>query len=334
MSIEKKKFRTVAKALVSRPDIRGFLSSNSPIAEIFNFDVPISTSRLELYKQLYTGIGNTGCYSLNLQNNNILRIKMECLNSMGNSHYSRFWLPYFFLGEAFGVITPDSSEILEVSSGSAGISLANVCKSLGYKLTLILPDILPESRIAPIIDSGAEIIRVEGYIENCIIKFRQLLETGKYIATNHSEETSNMTIHCFSRIASEYFDEFSNPDYVIIGLGNGTTTEAIFKFFRSKSESTRLYAYHPEVYGKQIVFGLYSQQVKQRHVDLAIPLIEKTFITNDININDCLDRYQFDTEISNLGDSSLYGISLALNIASSVSNKTIMTIGYDKRDRY
>ncbi|MBK7970978.1 MAG: pyridoxal-phosphate dependent enzyme [Bacteroidetes bacterium] len=78
--------------------------------------------------------------------------------------------------------------MLEVSSGSAGISLAIACKELGYNLTMIVPDLLPESRVSPIIEAGANLIRVEGYIDKCIIKLQSYYPPENIFAANHSEK--------------------------------------------------------------------------------------------------------------------------------------------------
>jgi len=328
-------FRSVSKALQTRKDIREFLFSDRPIREIFDFDVSMQPYRVALYKNLYNVIEDTGCYCVHLPNNNLLRIKMEYANSMGNNHYSRYWIPYLFIAEAFEVIQPGKTEILEITSGSAGISLAMACKELGYDLTMIVPSILPESRIKPISDAGAKLIKVEGYIDKCILELKDLLKTGKYFAANHSEEASNFAVCVFSRIATEYYQKFGSPDYAIIGTGNGTTTEAVFKYLRKKSEKTGLYTYHPNINGNQIILGLYGRSpILFRHVENVHGFADKLFDTDNINTDEVKSYFANDTEISNLGVSSIYGVSLAYLMSQFETGKTFFTIGYDKRDRY
>lgn len=335
MTMTNKKYKSISKALYEREDIKEFLLSDRPMREIFDFDVPMATDRIALYKNLYKVIEDTACYSVHLPNDNILRIKMEYTNSMGNNHYSRYWIPYLFIAEAFDVINPFESEILEITSGSAGISLAIACKELGYRLSMIIPDMLPEARVKPIRDSGATIIKVNGYIDNCIIKLQELIVDGKYFAANHSEESSNFTVHTFSRIASEYYKKYNAPDYAIIGTGNGTTTEAIFKYFRKKSESTKLYTYHPSTNGNQIILGLFGKSPhKFRHVENAALYADKIHATDDIDLTSVKKYFENDTEITNLGMSSFYGIYLAFLYAQFETGKTFFTIGYDKSDRY
>jgi cysteine synthase A len=335
MKMTDKKYNTISKVINDRADIKEFLLSEKPMREIFNLDVPMNKERIAIYKNLYNVIEDTACYNVHLPNDNLLRIKMEYSNSMGNNHYSRYWIPYLFIAEAFGVINPIESEILEITSGSAGISLAMACKELGYRLTMIIPDLLPEARIKPIRDSGAIIIKVNGYIDNCILKLQEMIADKKYFAANHSEESSDFTVHTFSRIAAEYYRKYNIPDYAIIGTGNGTTTEAIFKYFKNKSTTTKLYTYHPNTNGNQIIFGLFGKSPhKFRHVENVASYVDKVFATDDIDLTTVKKYFENDTEISNLGMSSFFGVYLAFLHSQFETQKTFFTIGYDKSDRY
>jgi cysteine synthase len=197
-----------------------------------------------------------------------------------------------------------------------------------------MPKMLPDRRIMPILKTGTNLIRIDGYIDKCILKFKEMLGTRKYFAANHSEETSDFIVHAFTRIAIEYKSKFGLPDFAVIGMGNGTSTTAIFNYFSSDGNTTRMYCYHPRTDGSQVIFGLYGQDVYLRHVEQARKLADRIFHTNEVDLTPLMAHYESDTEISNLGYSSLYGIYFAHLIAEFEQGKTFMTIGYDKRDRY
>lgn len=311
-----------------------FLNSTQNLFGLFEIENKISEERINLYKKLYQGVGNTFCYSVQLPNNNLLRIKMECSNPMGNSHYSRYYIPYLFVAESLGLIYPNETNIIDVTSGSAGIALAMASKFLNYKSTVIVPKILPRNRIQPIIGYGPDLIVVEGYIDKCIEKLKTLVEKNRYFPTNHSEEKSDFIVKVFSRIAQEYLSVNYCPDYAIIGLGNGTTTYAIFKEIKKRNCKTKCISYHPDITRSQIIFGLYGPNVRLRHIELADELTDEKFHTNDFHFKEIDDFFKYDTEIINLGQSSKYGIAIAFKLAQKVSNKTLWTIGYDKNDRY
>ena len=311
-----------------------FLNGTQDLIGFFKIKNQLSEERKKLFKKLYLGIGNTSCYTVQLPNNNLLRIKMECSNPMGNSHYSRYYIPYLFIAESLGLIYPNETNIIDVTSGSAGIALAMASKSLNYKSTIIVPKILPKNRIQPIIDYGAELIIVDGYIDKCIEKLKILVSQNGYLPTNHSEEKSDFIVKVFSRIAQEYLSDHFCPDYAIIGLGNGTTTYAIFNRLKKECCNTKCISYHPDTNKDQLIFGLYGPNVYLRHVELADELADEKIFTNDIQSDEILEYFKGDTEISNLGPSSLYGISISFEIAKKVKNKNFFTIGYDKNDRY
>lgn len=329
------RIKSISLEIKRRPDIINFLNGEEDIGRLFDLPVIIQKERVQLYKKLYKGIGSTPCYTINLPNNNNLRIKMEYANPGGNSHYSRFWIAYIFIAEALEIIHPGDSHIIEVTSGSAGIALSMACKELGFPLTLIIPNILPTARTEPMEANGANLIRVNGYIGGCINKLHELLMNNGYFPANHSEEKAEILVKIDKRIAIEYFKKYKDPDYAIIGLGNGTSTFAIFDYFKKVAEEkTKLITYYPRLDSGQVVFGLYSPDVKLRHVPLALDLADDCFYTDDINLSEVKAIYKHDTEISNLGASSLYAIAIAYEISEKIENKILLTIGYDKSDRY
>lgn len=327
-------YETIARHIESLPNHLEFLKGDGDISNIFKLDSPITPERKKLYRKLYSGVGNTNCYTVQLYNDNLLNVKMEYANPMGNSHYARYWLPYLYLGEALEVISPEDSHILEVTSGSAGIALSMATNKLGYETSIIVPSLLPKSRVNPIINSGSNLIKVDGYIDKCIERLREMLNTGNYYATNHSEEKSDIIIYVFSRIIAEYLSEFSPPDYAIIGLGNGTSTLATFRYLQRHSNNTKCITYHPRLDKKEYVLGLYGPNVNLRHVELSKEVTDELRYTSDISLDEVKEVFKYDTEISNLGPSSLYGIQIALELSKKVSNNTFFTIGYDKNDRY
>ena len=333
---ERVRNRTIDAALVNRQDIKDFMDSDADMRHLFELPTAILKERVALYKKLYMGVGDTPCYTVHLPNDNILRVKMEYANAMGNNHYSRCWIPYLFIAETLGVITPGETHLLEVTSGSAGISLSMAAKFLSYELTLVIPDELPSGRTAPMEYYGAEIVRVPGYIEDCIKELRRLLIKNDYFPCNHSEESADILVKIDRRIAAEYNSSYGVPDYCIVGLGNGTSTYAIFDYWRRFSHTPRLITYHPDVNTHDVVFGLFGHgpNVKLRHIQPALTLSDDCLNTTEMSLNEVTEVFCFDTEISNFGLSSLYGMLIAFEKAKHVTGKTFMTIGYDKNDRY
>jgi cysteine synthase len=332
MMKDRVRYKTIDAVLESRQDIKEFMDSEAGMQLLFDLPSSIPKARVALYKKLYVGIGNTSCYTVPLPNDNLLHIKMEYANGMGNNHYSRCWIPYLFIAETLGVIVPEETHLLEVTSGSAGISLSMAAKYLGYELTLVIPEELPVGRTAPMEYYGATLVRVSGYIGSCIKEMRRLLVKSNYFPCNHSEENADLLVKIDKRIAIEYRAAYGTPDYCIIGLGNGTSTYAIFDYWRSFKKQPDLVTYHPDLTKPGVVFGLYTSNVNLRHIEPALSMATERLYTSEMDM--IRKMFCFDTEISNLGESSLYAIFIVLEKAKHVSGKTFFTIGYDKKDRY
>lgn len=334
--MDQKTRTNLAREIIKRQDILDFLYTDLPLEGIFEFNTNLSSDRIALYKKLYFGIGNTAFYKVPLENNNLLHIKMEYTNGMGNTHYSRFWLIYLFLCEHFGLISPLGTRIIEVTSGSSGIALSMACNELQFYATIIIPEMLPETRVAPMMNNYVQVVRVPGYIPECISKMHEMIKIGDYFTTNHSEEKAGIIIHVFKRIASEIIDANINPEYAVVALGNGTTTLSIGKRLKESYPKMIFDTYKPnfETSSESIVFGLVVPNINFRHMNGALSFIDQLHYTNGIDLSYIKERYAYDTEISNFGYTSLYGVHFALELSKIVSGKNILTIGYDKIDRY
>ena len=327
----------LAREIIKRPDIIDFLKSNRSISDLFEIKNDLAEDRLNLYKRLYKGVGNTPCYITNLPNNNTLYLKLEHLNSMGNNHYSRFWIPYLFLCEALNIIKPGITKIIEVTSGSSGISLSLACKYLGYDLFMVIPDSLPRGRKDPMENNHAKLITVPGYIDSCILKLQELVKSGNYFAANHSDEKSNLITYIFKRIAIEHYNQFGIPDYCILGLGNGSSTYAIANFFKNIDSRTKVISYHSDIAKNKIILGLLPPRIPSgllKHVKHARQISDQITILNESEAKDTLEYFKFDSEIATLGLSTIYGISIALKLSFLKENLTIFSIGFDNIYRY
>lgn len=333
----KQKRTNLAREIVKRPDIIDLLKSDLPLERIFELPSPLLVNRVNLYKKLYFGVGKTDCYRVVLPNDNYLFIKMEYLNSMGNTHYSRFWIIYLYLCELLGVIVPGNTNIIEVTSGSSGIALATACNLLNYSVTIILPENLPENRVAPMRKENIEIIKVKGYIKECVDTLRDILKNkDHFFATNHSEEKAGVIIDVFKRIACEIVTRVDGIDYAILAIGNGSTTYAIGKTLKENYPNIHIQGYQPNFLTKpdDYIFGLTIPNLEFRHLKEAICYLDEIRFTTNIDIGKTKDIFRYDTEIHNFGDTSLYAVHFSLELAKKVRNKNILTIGYDKLDRY
>lgn len=327
-------FKTIARHIHKRDDILKIMESSVSMGSLFNVETDISHERVSKYKGLFEGIGNTPVERIDLGNQNRLFLKLECENNRGESHYSRYWIPYLFIAETLGLIVPGETHLLEVTSGSAGIALAEAAIKLDYELTLIIPEMLPDARVNPMLEYGANVIKVPGYIDQCIDKLIEMNIYGDYFLTNHSEERANIIIDVFRRIALEYVTDYPKIDFAVIGLGNGASTEAVFRVFKSTSPGTKRICFHPSLDDYQTVFGLYGPNVELRHVDVAKSLSHEVFEIDQYRLDQLKNSPLIEEYYQVYGDSTLIGLAICCEISKTVKGKTFFSIAYDKRERY
>lgn len=327
-------FKTIFRYIHKRNDILQILKSSDPLSLLFDIDTHLSEKRVSKFRDLYEGVGHTPVKEIDLGNKNRLFLKLECENNRGESHYSRYWIPFLFIAETLGLIIPGETHLLEVTSGSAGIALSEAAMKLDYELTLIIPEILPDARVNPMANFGANIVKVPGYIDQCIEKLVEMNKSGDYFLTNHSEERANIIIDIFSRIAVEYLSEFSGTDYAVIGLGNGTSTEATFRVLESNSSGTKRICFHPSLEDYRTVFGLYGPNVVLRHVDVARSLSQEVLEIDQHRLDRLKNSKLLQDYYKVYGDSTLIGMAVCSEISKTVEGKTFFSIAYDKRERY
>jgi len=215
--------------------------------------IVLSTSRAELYRRLEVGIGKTPIRILPLSNGNNLVQKDET-RGPAESHYDRCYLRLLQALEQEGKITPGDT-LLEVSSGSAGISFAWMCKKLGYRAVLFMPDFIPRPRIE-YAQSMAEVHLNSDrarYVAACIddmmayrAKYKnQVKATGKKIwMPNHSQDTRSPL--AFAEIATEVASQSPSPiDFFIGGIGNGTTIMGIGGELKKLYPSCKVIGFEP-----------------------------------------------------------------------------------------
>lgn len=324
------------RELKKYPDIVAFLKDSDNLQKLFGLLPNLSEERKRLYQDTYSDVGNTPVTSIQLPNNNRLFVKRECDNGMGNNHYSRYWIIHLALAESLGLIKEKETTILEITSGSSGISLSMACEKLGYKLKIIIPDRLPKGRVDAMTRDCTTIVKVPGYIGSCRDFFMIEKDKAEYYLPNHSEEKSDLISSVFSRIAYEFIGEFGAVDNVILGLGNGSSTYSVGRVFKQNRPQCKVYSFYPSSDRGKIVYGLYADNLSFRHISLMQKeaLVDKELIIDDVSFENVYQLYNNYPIVKEWGHSSLYALFLALKIVENKSDETLFSIAYDKIDRY
>lgn len=323
------------RELIKYPNIISFLEGTSDLQKLFSLLPNISKERISLYESLYNSIGNTPVVTIDLPNRNILYVKQECENDLGNNHYSRYWIIHLALAESLGLIDK-TTPILEISSGSSGIALSMACELLGYSLRIIVPEMLPKGRIEAMERDCTTIIKVPGYLANCKQFFMEEKNRFNYYIPNHSEEKADLITNVFSRIAVEFYRDYGIVDNAILGLGNGSSTYSVGKTLKKYCPKCKIFSFYPSLTSGKVVYGLYADNLSFIHIIKAQKegLVYKDMFTDEFQIDGVAHLFPQHPIVTRWGHSSLYAIDIANKLAEQTESESFFTIAYDNIERY
>jgi cysteine synthase len=193
----------------------------------------VGLERGEIYSRLGSLIGNTRRRLYMFGRNNLLIQKDETANPT-ESHYDRCYFRLLKSLEEEGTITPGDT-LLEVSTGSAGISFAWMAKKLGYDAVVFMPSYVPKPRIVEVRNLAKEVILADNkelYVKECadmmmeyFMAHRARVKAAgrKIYMPNHSRDERSPL--AFEEIVDEIIPNTSEVglDYFVGGIGNGST---------------------------------------------------------------------------------------------------------------
>lgn len=316
-------------------------------------------SRTELFTEIADTIGNTPLSRVELPGSNATIFQKQEYHNPSGSHYDRVYLPTIQYLETEGLIEP-GDQLRDITSGSAGISLSLLGHKLGYDVRITVPDELPSTRIDPMSQAGAKVIRCgQGYIKQASkfqsSEIKSLLADNwtrtkstdpemravilaKYdqriCYVNHSENL--LSPQSFEAIGHEITEQLSDepPSAVILAMGNWTTIRGIASVIARHWPDTKVIGYEGQDRDIHTNYGTSVDGVPLRYRDDSL-LHGKIIISDserdkmDIRFNGQLPAYQ------QIGHSSLMGLVAVeqLSINQNDSRPTVC-LAYDLKSRY
>ncbi|MFH0848283.1 MAG: PLP-dependent cysteine synthase family protein [archaeon] len=144
----------------------------------------------------------------------------------------------------------EGMEIIEASTGNAGISCAFVGKMLGFDVTVVMPVGMSEERKKLIRAFGAEIVTTPGGesdVDLCITELKRIMSThpGKYWYPNQFTNPNNVNAH-FNLTGPEIWEQSNGRvDCFVTSQGTGGTLTGVGRYLRCKNPRVLLYAVEP-----------------------------------------------------------------------------------------
>jgi len=141
-------------------------------------------------------------------------------------------------------------EIIETSTGNAGIACSLIGKLKGHKVTIVMPAGMSEERMKMIRAYGAEIIATPGAesdVDLCIEKTAEIKKQnpGKYWEPDQYTNLNNIAAH-YKTTGPEIWEQTnSDIDAFVASQGTGGTITGVSRYLREKNPDVRVYAVEP-----------------------------------------------------------------------------------------
>ena len=172
-------------------------------------------------------------------------VKLEKFNP-GGSAKDRAALGMVEEAEKQGLLK-EGYTIVEPTSGNTGIGLAFIGRLKGYKVIIVMPETMSKERRDLIKAYGAELILTEGSkgMQGAIEKAMEYKDKEGYFIPQQFENEANTKKH-YETTAEEIYEDLSDLDYVVAGVGTGGTIVGVAKKLKEKNKNIKAIAIEPK----------------------------------------------------------------------------------------
>jgi len=141
-------------------------------------------------------------------------------------------------------------EIIEVSTGNAGISCTFIGTLLGYEVTIVMPEGMSEERKKIIETMGGKLIFTPGAesdVDLSMKKAKEILRENprKYWMPNQYENPDNIAAH-YKTTGPEIWEQMRGKiDAFVATQGTGGTVSGVGRYLKERRRDIRIYAGEP-----------------------------------------------------------------------------------------
>ncbi|MEU4240319.1 cysteine synthase A [Actinoplanes sp. NPDC026619] len=148
--------------------------------------------------------------------------------------------------EATGELRP-GGEIVEATSGNAGIGLALVAAARGYRLTLTMPESMTVERRALLAAYGAELVLTpvaEG-MRGAVTRALEIADECRAYLPRQFDNPANPDIHRRTTALEIWNDTDGEVGLLVAGAGTGGTVTGAGQILKDKNPEIQVYAVEP-----------------------------------------------------------------------------------------
>ncbi len=173
--------------------------------------------------------------------------KLESFNPAG-SVKDRIGLAMIEAAEREGRIAPDTTTIIEPTSGNTGIALAMVAAARGYELVLCMPDTMSVERRTILGAYGARLVLTPGAdgMRGAVERADELAaETPDSFVPQQFQNPANPEVHRLTTAEEIWADTEGEVDAFVAGVGTGGTVTGVGRVLKERRPEALVVAVEP-----------------------------------------------------------------------------------------
>ena len=267
----------------------------------------------------------------NAARGNVLLGKLEGNNPAG-SVKDRPAIAMIARAEARGEIRPGDT-LIEATSGNTGIALAMAAAIRGYRMILIMPDNLSVERRQTMKAFGAELILVtrEEGMEYARDLADAMQTRGEGRVLDQFSNDDNWAAHFETTGPEIWADTQGRVTHFVSAMGTTGTITGVSRFLKSKNPAVRIVGAQPDE-GSSIP-GI------RKWPEAYLPAIYKHAMVDQIEFVTQQDAEEMARRLAAeegifCGPSAAGACCIALRLAQTLENATIVFVVCDRGDRY
>jgi cysteine synthase B len=290
------------------------------------------------YPTIEDAIGKTPLVALqridaaeNARRGNVILGKLEGNNPAG-SVKDRPALSMIKRAEERGEIKPGDT-LIEATSGNTGIALAMAAAIKGYRMVLIMPEDLSVERAQTMKAFGAELVLTpkSGGMEYARDLAEQMVAQGKGRVLDQFANADNPRIHYETTGPEIWTDTKGKVTHFVSAMGTTGTITGVSRFLKEKNPAVRIIGAQPAEGSRIPGIRKWPTEYLPKIYD-ASRVDEEISVSQD-NAEEMCRRLAREEGIFG-GISAAGALWVALEVAKTVENATIVFVVCDRGDRY
>jgi cysteine synthase B len=290
------------------------------------------------YKTLEDAIGGTPLVRLqrlpgadNDRRGNVILGKLEGNNPAG-SVKDRPAISMIRRAEERGDIRPGDT-LIEATSGNTGIALAMAAAIRGYRMLLIMPEDLSIERAQTMKAFGAELILTprSGGMELARDLAEQMQRDGKGRVLDQFANADNPRVHEETTGPEIWADTAGRVTHFVSAMGTTGTITGVSRFLKAKNPQVRIVGAQPAEGSRIPGIRKWPEAYLPKIYDAS--RVDQIVLVSQADAEDMARRMAREEGIF-AGISAAGACWVALQVARTVENATIVFIVCDRGDRY